>query len=612
MATTIQSTSLDPVQIKQKLKTYFQQQAEFADYDFEGSGLSNLLDVLAYNTHFNGLTANFALNEAFLTTAQLRSSVVAHAESLGYTPRSTQAAVAFLNLSIVNTNSGRSPTVTLPAYTKFTGSLDGQAYSFITLEPYIANDNGTGTYTFVTDTGSANIPVYEGSLTTKTFLVGETEELQIYVIPDPKVDTSSIVVRVFNNPSSSNFSVYTSLSNAVRVDSSSTYYDLRESPNGFFELHFSDGITTGLAPVAGNKIVVNYLRTNGAVANKTRSFTSTSAVSMDSSSFTLNVATAAVASGGAEKESIESIRSNAPIAYAAQARLVTALDYRGQILARYGSVDDCSAWGGQDNVPRDFGKVFLSLNFAEGTTDSVKQLVQSSIVNDLTSQLAIMSIDTEFVDPIEVFISCQVEFNYNPDLSGTPVNIAETQIYSAIQQYFANNLQQFGKIFRRSNLVSTIDNVSPAILNSKMDVKLERRFTPSITRPSSYEIQFPVALQTPTGAGHVIRSSNTFIYNGRTCRLVNQLFPHSTKMQVIRADGTVEVDNVGEYRPSTGVVSLVNFAPTSITGGTTLGLSAIPANQSTVKPLRNFILRLDTNNTSITGTIDYDDIRVTL
>ena len=613
MTTTIQSTNLDPAQIKQRLKTYFQQQAEFADYDFEGSGLSNILDVLAYNTHFNGLTANFALNESFLTTAQLRSSIVSHAESLGYTPRSAQAAVAFLNLSITNTTPGRSATVTLPAYTRFTGTVDGNSYTFVTLEPYIATDNGSGTYVFLTDTGSSNIPVYEGTRVTKTFLVGETDELQIYVIPDTKVDTSTMVVQVYDTTSSTNFSTYTNLASAVQVSSGSTYYDLRESPNGFYELHFSDGLTTGRAPVAGNKIVATYIRTNGLDGNKASGFSPASNVSMDGSSFTLNVTTVNTASGGAAKETIESIRSNAPIAYASQARLVTALDYQGQILSRFGSVVDCSAWGGEDNIPRDYGKVFVSLSFAEGTTANAQTLVKNSIVNDLTSQLAIMSIDTEFVDPLDVYITCQVNFNYNPDLSGTPINIAESQIYNTIQTYFADNLQQFGKIFRRSNLLAEVDATSSAILNSRMEVKLERRFTPTTTgQLASYEIQFPVALQAPNGAGYVIRSSNTFLYNGRTCRLVNQLLPHSTKLQVIRADGTVEVDNVGEYNPTTGEVSIVGFAPSQITGGGTLNLSAIPANQSTVKPLRNFILRLDTNNTSITGAVDYEDVRVTL
>lgn len=611
MATTIQSTNLDPDQIKQSLKTYFQQQSEFADYDFEASGLSNLLDVLAYNTHFNGLTANFALNESFLTTAQLRSSIISHAESLGYTPRSAQAATAFLELSITNTNIGRSPTVTLPAYTKFTGVIDGESYSFITLEPYTATDNGSGLYQFVTDLGSTSIPVYEGVWTTKSFLVGESEELQIYVIPDQKVDTSTLVVRVFDNPTSSSFTTYTSLSQAVSVEVNSTYYDLRESPNGFYDLHFSDGITTGRAPVAGNKIVVTYLRTNGADGNRARSFSATSNISMDGSSYPLTITTVANASGGAAKESIESIRTNAPIAYAAQARLVTALDYEGLILSNYGAVTDCSAWGGQDNIPRDYGKVFVSLNFADGTTAEVEQLIKNSIVNDLTNQLAIMSIDTEFVDPIDTFITCQINFNYNPDLSGTPINIAETQIYSAIQNYFSENLEQFGKIFRRSNLLSTVDSVSDAILNSRAEIRLERRFTPSTTSSSSYEIQFPVALLTPNGGDYVIRSSNTFTYNGRTCRLVNQLIPHSTKLQVIRADGTVEVDNVGEYNPTTGELSLVGFAPTAI-NGSTLNISAIPANQSTIKPLRNFILSLDTNNTSVIGNIDYEDVRVTL
>ena len=197
MATNITSTQLDFDSIKNKLKTFFAQQSEFADYDFEAAGLSNLLDVMAYNTHFNGLIANFALNESFLTTAQLRSSVLSHAESLGYTPRSRTSATAFLNLQITNTNGGRSGTATLPTGTQFTSTVDGVSYTFQTLVPHTATDDGNGVYKFQTDAGSLNIPVVEGVSTTKTFYVAESSERQIHIIPDVNADTSTLDVKVF-------------------------------------------------------------------------------------------------------------------------------------------------------------------------------------------------------------------------------------------------------------------------------------------------------------------------------------------------------------------------------------------------------------------------------
>ena len=205
MVTNIQSTQLDFANIKSSLKTYLAQQPEFADYNFEASGLSNILDVLAYNTHFNGLVANFALNEAFLNTAQLRSSIVSHAEALGYNPRSVTSAIAYLNVSVTITASGRPTTITLPKYTRFNASVDDISYSFYTLEAYTATDDGSGYYQFVTSTGSPSIPVVEGTLKTKTFYVGSSTDRQIYVIPDTTMDTNTVVVNVYTSPTSSDF-----------------------------------------------------------------------------------------------------------------------------------------------------------------------------------------------------------------------------------------------------------------------------------------------------------------------------------------------------------------------------------------------------------------------
>jgi hypothetical protein len=218
MATNIQSTQLDFATIKNSLKTYLAQQTEFTDYNFEASGLSNILDVLAHNTHFNGLIANFALNESFLNTAQLRSSVVSHAESLGYNPKSITSAIAYLNISAVITAGGRPTSITLPKYSAFTASVNDVTYTFYTLEAYTATDNGSGNYSFLNSDGTTGIPVVEGSLRTKTFYVGQASDRQIYVVPDLTVDASTVTVNVFNSATSSDFLIYTPLYNAITVN----------------------------------------------------------------------------------------------------------------------------------------------------------------------------------------------------------------------------------------------------------------------------------------------------------------------------------------------------------------------------------------------------------
>jgi len=603
MATNITSTQLDFDSIKNKLKTFFAQQSEFEDYDFEAAGLSNLLDVLAYNTHFNGLVANFALNESFLTTAQLRSSVLSHAESLGYTPRSKTSATAYLNLQITNTNSGRSGTATLPANTKFSSTVDGVSYTFQTLVPYTATDDGNGVYRFQTGAGSYSIPVIEGVSTTKTFYVGEASERQLYIIPDENMDSSTLDVKVYNSANSSEYTQYTDLDEASSVTSSSTYYDIHEAPNGFFELHFGDGVTTGVAPTAGNKIVVTYLSSNGAAANTGATFSAQSTISMDGASYSLSVSTAVVATGGRAKEDIETIRQNAPIAFAAQQRLVTANDYEGLIKQNFSSVNDVSAWGGEDNDPPEYGKAFVSLRFADGVSAAAQQIIKDSIVNDLTNNLSIMSIDTKFVDPTTAFVGCSITFNYNPNLSTTPVNLVESQVITLVQNYFTDNLKTFGGIFRRSNLLTAIDDLSPAVLNSKMDVTVRQSFTPELSDTRTYNIYLPMEIAAPDSLTAKI-TTNVFTYDNKLCTIRNQL--SSTKLQVVDIDDNVVVDNIGLYYPQTGRVNIVGFAPTAISVGSQIQLTTIPANQSTVKPLRNYILDLDPNRTSARGVLDYE------
>ena len=610
--TTIQSTQLDFDAIKNSLKTYFAQQPEFTDYNFEASGLSNILDVLAYNTHMNGLIANFALNESFLTTAQLRSSVVSHSEALGYTPRSKTAAVAYLNLSLVNTINGRSSTVSLPAYTKFTASVNGVSYNFQTIVPYTATDNGAGYYVFTTSTGSTSIPVYEGRQSTKTFLVGESTEEQIYVIPDENLDTATLDVKVYDTVSGSLYSSYTSLKTAITINSESTYYDIHESPNGYWEVHFSDGLTTGKAPTAGNKIVVNYISTNGSAAIGANRFTPTTTVSMDGSSYNLTTLVAAASAGGGDKETISSIRRNAPIAFGAQQRLVTALDYKGVILANYGAVTDAVAWGGEDNIPAKFGKVLVSLIFADGVTDGAKQAIKDSIVNDVTNNLSIMSIDTEFVDPVVTYIGCQTRFNYNPNKSTISVGIAESQVINTIESYFTNNLGQFGGTFRRSNLLAEVDDLSEAILDSRMDVILQRRITPTLNASTSYSINFPVGLASPNGTTNTI-TSNTFVYNSQTALIKNKL--SSNIIQIVNPSGIVLVDNIGSYNTTTGVVTITGLNISSVVGYTAnpeLKITAIPSNPATVRSSNNYVLELDLSSSYAIGSLDYENSRVSL
>lgn len=611
MATTVQNTQLDFEKIKNGLKTFFQEKNEFADFDFEASGLSNVLDVLAYNTHYNALTANFALNESFLTTAQLRSSVVSHAATLGYVPRSRIASRATVNLNVnLSGLLNRPSAVVLEAGTTFTAPVGENTYTFRTLADVTATDNGVGVYNFLNSDGTRDILIYEGAITRKRFIVGEKGERQLYVIQDNSIDTTTADVRVYDTPSSSNYVNYAPITNAVTVNSNSRYFQISEAPNGFYELNFGDGISFGKAPEAGQMIQVQYLSCLGAEANGAAVFSPTSTVTVNNTQFILQISTVAQSGAGGGRQSIESIRLNAPIAFAAQQRLVTADDYKAVIQRNYPTVTDSIAWGGEDNVPADYGKVYLSLVFEDGTTESQKQAIKDAIVTDVASNLSILSIDTAFQDPVTTFLEIILTFNFDPSLTGQTIKATEANVFNTLKDYINTELKQFGGVFRRSELLTQIDDISEAILNSKATVKMQQRFIPDLTQSATYNIYFPVEIAAPSPTDHII-SSSTFIFNNKVCSIKNAL--NLTKLQIVDNVGTVEVDNIGSYEALTGTVTITGFLPSSITAGANfLKISCTPANQATIRPLRSYILDIDEGPSFASAQVDRQDTDVVL
>ena len=605
MATTIQSTDLDFDTIKTRLKDYFKKQNEFNDYDFEAAGLSNLLDVLAYNTHFNGLIANFAINESFLNTAQLRSSIISHAEALGYVPRSYTSSQAKLNLSISISASNRPNLVDLPRGATFTTSIDNVSYTFRTREKYTATPNSAGVYNFVTDDGLTEIPVYEGIEKVKTFFVGDTGDNQIYVIPDITIDTTTIRVRVFDTAVSSTFDTYTNINTAKRITPTSTHYQIKEVPNGYYEIIFGDGLSTGKAPSAGNMIKIDYLSTKGPAANGASIFSTSVQVQGQNLAVLTNTASA----GGSFREGIESIRQNAPIYFTSQRRMVTAEDYRGQILTNFNSfVDDVTTWGGADNDPPVYGRVYVSLKFKDDVDNATQQNVKARIISELTDNFAIATIDTIYVDPVNTFLELSTTFNFDPDLTSRTAGSTQNLVQSTIQTFFANNLEKFGQVFRRSNLLTIIDDLDEAILNTRMEVKVQQRLTPSLGLTRSYNIYFPVPISVPDDKTYII-SSTKFTVNNISCVLRNRL--STTTMEVVDTSGNVVIDNIGSYNAAAGRIDLTGLNVTAFEG-TAIKISALPTNQSTIRPLRASLLNLDEEISKANAILDYQNTQVSL
>lgn len=608
MPTTIKSTALDFDTIKNNLKTFFEAQSEFTDYDFEASGLSNFLDVLAYNTHYNALTANYALNESFLGTAQLRSSIVSLASAIGYIPgsRTTSKAKVQLNASIGGGN--EPPSITLPKGFKFNSTINDLSYSFITTEATTATNN-VGNYSFELPSGDnpTIIPISEGAIKTKTFIVGSSEEDEIFVIPDKNLDRTTVTVRVFDTPSSTDFQIYTPINEATEINENSLIYVLKESPNGFFELSFGNGNTLGPSPEAGNKITVEYISCSGSIANGGKVFTAAEQLSVtltndDIEKVDITVSTISNSSGGAEKETNASIQRNAPFQYTTQNRMVVAGDYSTLVLARFREyIEEINSWGGEDNDPPEYGAVYMSIRWKAGLSQSDIDDLKVNI-ELYVNRLSIVSWKLRFLDPVTTFIESLVYYQYNPRFTTLGLNTIKTLVGDAVNEYFTNSIGQFGQSFRRSNLLTIVDDVDPSILSSRADVKMQQRLTPTgldndgnsislLGKKTNYNFFFPQSIQQPNNSEYVL-TSGLFRFQGKTCFLRNRL--GSRIIQVIQQGaGVALVDNVGEFFLD-GRVRLISFAPETVLGGDDfIKISVTPGNQSAVSPARNNILLFD-------------------
>lgn len=593
MATTIKSTNLDFTSIKNNLKTFLAQQDEFADYNFEASGVSNILDVLAYNTHYNGLIANFALNESYLGTAQLRSSLVSLAEGIGYVPKSMTASRAVVSFSIDLSGLAQRPsTVSLAPGIMFESSIDDITYAFQTRETVTATDDGSGIYQFKTMSGSTNITIYEGTQKTKTFIADAVSQDALYIIPDKSLDIDTAIVRVYESAASNSFRTYQNIKQATLINAQTALYILKESPNEFFELSFGDGVTFGISPKAGYKIELDFLSVSGAVANDGAIFTPVSQIEVSGGNYTISAATVTNSLGGDVKETNQSIRTNAPFQYATQNRMVTSDDYSSLVLRNFSTlIKDIKSFGGEDALKPEFGAVYMSIVYEDDVPASTKTTTQSSI-QELVDQLSIVSFRLRFIEPVQTFVETNTFFQFNSKLTTLSLNSITDSVNTAVREYFTANTGKFGQAFRRSNVLTLIDETSPAVLSSRMEVKMQQRIVPRLDAQNDFDQRFPTAIAAPDDVNYIINSSS-FVIDGKNCKIRNKL--NSNKLQVITLDGTtVIVDNVGSYTAATGVVSLVGFKPNSIIGGVNyIKISATPANQSAIAPVREDILQFD-------------------
>lgn len=486
MADRLQVTELDFDLIKTNLKNFLRQQSEFTDYDFEGSGMSVLLDLLAYNTHYNAYYLNMIANESFLDTALLRNSVVSHAKKMGYTPRSNKASKAIINLT-VETNSSNSGTLTISTGQQFMSNIiDGRSYRFVTLDDVTVSKSNTQ---FIFN----SLPIYEGELVSYNYTHSQSSNpKQIFVIPDADIDTSTLKVLVRPSSSNTQVTIYNRATDVINVDQNSTVYYLEEGRDSQYQIYFGDDVVGKKLP-DGAVVTLSYLTTNGIASNGANNFTIASSLSGFS-----NVALTSVsaASSGSLRETVDEIKYAAPLSLTSQNRAVTKNDYIRLIQQKYPAFEAVNVWGGEENDPPIFGKVFISAKPKLGF--EVTQTEKDYVINKIIKPMSVLTVRPEIVDVDYNYLKIISKVYYDPAKTSTNVSTLETGVRNAIISYCDTNLNQFNTIFKSSGLKTAIDRYSGAILSNDMELFIGKKFLPDLINSNNYVLDFGVELEQGT------------------------------------------------------------------------------------------------------------------
>ena len=486
MADRLNVSELDFDQIKTNLKNFLKQQSEFQDYDFEGSGLSVLLDILAYNTHYNSYYLNMIANESFLDSSSLRTSVISHAKKLGYTPRSVRAPRAIVNITI-QTNNSTPASLTIPrGYEFFSTQLDGISYKFVTLESYTEDKTGNN-FVFT------NIPIYQGEFVSYSFTNSySSNPKQIFTLPSSDIDTSTLIVSVRQSSENTSSSIYSTSDDVINIEATSEIYYIQEGKNGQYDIYFGDDIISKKIP-DGGIVTAEYLITKGELANKANTFVATTPISGYS---TISVSPQTAASGGTVRETVDQIKFAAPLSLLSQNRAVTKNDYIRLIQQKYPEFEAVNVWGGEENDPPVYGKVFISAKPKLGF--EVTQTEKDYVKENILKPISILTVTPEIVDIDYNYLKVKTRAYYNPaKYSGTKSQL-EAALKTVIENYTADNLNKFNSYFQYSGLETAIDAYDRSIISNEVTLFVAKKFRPDLINPNNYVLDFGFELKRGT------------------------------------------------------------------------------------------------------------------
>lgn len=604
-------TELDFDKIKENLIEYYKKfpDEKYKDYDFDGSGLNILMDILAYNTHHNAILAHTSINEAFIDSAQLRSNVVSRAKSLGYTPNSIRGAYCSLRLEFDGEVNNNEELFTLEAGKTIKSSIDGSTYVFITLNDYIAELNEEGKYVFEGNNGEG-VLFYQGALNVKSFVVRDTAvQNQKYFIDDQSADLSTLKVKVKNNIAATGFDIYKRFTTFSNLDNDDRVYFLSENYDGSYLIEFGND-TLGRKPTGQNVIELEYLSTDGSIVNGASQFSWA-----DDNPLPTKIEVISKAAGGSEKENIESIRFNAPLTYAAQERAVTADDYLALIKRDFPAAHIISVWGGQDNNPPRYGTVFISIK-PHGDAANLTYAEKKELEKTLSPK-NVASTDVSIVDPDYTYLYFDLSFKYNSNQTDLPESTLETKVRQGVETFNDEFLSSFNTAFRFSNFLNKIDESDQAIISSNARLYVYKQLELKSYDSEPKTLFFDFELFGDVKDANSMITTDSFNYLGQIANLGDEPLDDTTRRvyaytTTSNGQKTKIVKDVGRLTPSTGLLQLnpisldilgIDEEGEAIEASQVVNFYTIPASNNVVAK-RNTLIQIDSSKTRVFGNVD--------
>lgn len=544
-------TELDFDTIKINLRTYLATQPEFTDYDFTASALTLLLDVLAYNTHYNAILANFQANEMFIDTAIKRNSVVSLAKMLGYSPRSTTSAKARVNLTVTKDITAGSILSITPSV-KFNATFNNTSFTFNVNESQTATVDGNNEFVFT------DVELLEGIRLSSQFLIASDNLSGPLIIPNNNVDTSTIEVDVQTSSSDLSSTTFTKTSSIVDITSTSKVFFVEENNQGQHQVVFGDD-NVGAKLVAGNIVIISYIVSEGAAANGARTFTLVGDIDGETG---VNITIESPATGGAAAESIDSVRFNAPKFNANRNRAVTAEDYRTLIKQNLTKAREVTVWGGEENTPPVYGTVFIAIDPISGAvlTEADKNFVRETVLRPRS----VMSIKHEFVDPEYLYVGLEGVVNFNPRVTNLKASDLSVLVEAEIEDYFNDELGTLSKTFFLSRVSERVKLLNSSVVSTVFKMRLQKRISIGNSSTSGYTdtLNYLTAIDPETvRSNNFISIINGLQYNGYLQDFSDDVVQNDTgngTIKFVNRETNEPVATVGTVNYDSGIIKLNN------------------------------------------------------